>query len=98
MGGVTATRLTSPGLVVGTPHYMAPEQITGEPVDSRTDLFAAGAILFEMLSGSPAFGGSIALGVIHKVLHEQPPALVGSPVINALDAIIHRALAKAPAS
>ena len=98
MADVTATRLTSPGLVVGTPHYMAPEQITGDRVDSRTDLFAAGAILFEMLSGNPAFGGGIALGVIHKVLHEQPPALVGSPQVNALDAIIHRALAKAAAS
>jgi serine/threonine protein kinase/tetratricopeptide (TPR) repeat protein len=98
MGDVTATRLTSPGLVVGTPHYMAPEQITGERVDPRTDVFAAGAILFEMLSGQPAFGGGVALGVIHKVLHEQPPALVGSPLVNAIDAIIHRALAKPPAS
>ena len=98
MADGTATRLTSPGLVVGTPHYMAPEQITGDRVDSRTDVFAAGAMLFEMLSGNPAFAGGLALGVIHKVLHEQPPALVGSPLVNALDAIIHRALAKAPAS
>ncbi len=94
----TATRLTSPGLVVGTPHYMAPEQITGDPVDSRTDLFAAGSILFEILSGNPAFAGGTALGVIHRVLHEQPPALVGSPLVNALDAIIHRALSKGAAS
>ena len=98
MPDVAATRLTSPGMVVGTPHYMAPEQVTGEGVDARTDLFAAGTILFEMLSGHPAFGGDLAVGVLHKVLHEQPPALVGSPLVNALDAIIHRALAKSPAS
>jgi TolB-like protein/tetratricopeptide (TPR) repeat protein len=61
-------------------------------------VFAAGAILFEMLSGNPAFAGGLALGVIHRVLHEQPPALVGSPLVNALDAIIHRALAKSAAS
>ena len=42
---------------MGTPRYMAPEQVTGEPVDARSDLFAAGAILFEMLAGRPAFGG-----------------------------------------
>jgi serine/threonine-protein kinase len=98
LNDVTATRLTTPGMVVGTPHYMAPEQITGDAVDARADIFAAGSILFEMLGGQPAFGGSVATGVVHKVLHEQPPALVGSPLVNALDAIIHRALAKAPAS
>jgi len=49
--------LTGPGVVLGTPRYMAPEQLTGEPVDHRCDLFAAGAILFEMLAGRPAFVG-----------------------------------------
>lgn len=93
---VTATRLTSPGLVVGTPHYMAPEQIRGERVDARADLFAAGAILFEMLTGQVAFGGGTPMDVLQKVLHEQPPAVVGSPLVNALDAVIHRALAKKP--
>jgi serine/threonine protein kinase/tetratricopeptide (TPR) repeat protein len=97
-GDVSATRLTGPGLLVGTPHFMAPEQITGAAVDARTDIFAAGAILFEMLSGQPAFRGAIAVDVLQKVLHEQPPALLGSPLVSALDAIIHRALAKAPAA
>jgi serine/threonine protein kinase len=89
-----ATRLTNPGVVIGTPHYMAPEQITGGPVDSRTDLFSAGAILFEMLSGQVAFGGDSTVEVLHKVLHDQPPALIGSTLVSALDRAIHRALAK----
>jgi serine/threonine protein kinase/tetratricopeptide (TPR) repeat protein len=91
-----ATRLTSPGLVVGTPQYMAPEQVTGAALDARTDLFAAGAIIFEMLSGHAAFAGTTAVDVLQKVLHEQPPALLGSALVLALDAIIHRALAKKP--
>ena len=53
----TATELTRVGIVMGTPRYMAPEQVNGEAVDARSDLFAAGAILFEMLSGRPAFAG-----------------------------------------
>jgi serine/threonine protein kinase len=51
----TTTRLTAPGIIVGTTHYMAPEQITGEPIDGRVDLFAVGAILFECLTGHLAF-------------------------------------------
>src|SRR5262245_55616614 len=53
----SAIDLTQSGLVMGTPRYMAPEQVTGDPVDARADLFAAGAILFEMLAGRPAFNG-----------------------------------------
>lgn len=92
--GTTATRLTSPGLLVGTPQYMAPEQIVGAELDARGDLFAAAAILFEMLSGRPAFPGASPFDVIQKVLHEQPPALLGPPIVSALDAVIHRGLAK----
>ena len=55
-----ASELTRTGIVMGTPRYMAPEQVTGEAVDRRSDLFAAGAILFEMLSGRPAFGGRMS--------------------------------------
>jgi serine/threonine protein kinase/tetratricopeptide (TPR) repeat protein len=93
----TATHITSPGLVVGTPQYMAPEQITGATLDARTDLFAVGITLFEMLSGESAFGGT-PVDVLQKVLHEHPPALLGSPLVTALDGIIHRALAKKPAA
>jgi len=82
---------------VGTPRYMAPEQVTGEAIDARTDLFATGAILFEMLAGRPAFGGRNVVEILHATLHEHPPALTGSPAVAAADRVIHRALAKRPA-
>jgi eukaryotic-like serine/threonine-protein kinase len=93
----SATGLTRTGMVMGTPRYMAPEQVTGEPVDARTDLFAAGAILFEILAGRPAFGGRTVIDILHATLHEQPPALTGSPGVAAMDRVIRRALAKRPA-
>ena len=89
--------LTRPGFVMGTPRYMAPEQIMGEPVDARGDLFATGAILFEMLAGRPAFTGKTVGEVLHATLSEQPPALSGSPSVAAVDRVIRRALAKRPA-
>jgi serine/threonine protein kinase len=93
----TATAITREGIAVGTPRYMAPEQVTGEAADTRSDLFAAGAILFEMLAGRPAFGGPTVVDVLHATLHEQPPALSGSPAVAAVDRVIRRALAKRPA-
>ena len=89
--------LTGTGIMVGTPRYMAPEQVTGEALDARSDLFAAGAILFEMLAGRPAFAGRNAVEILHATLHEQPPALTGSPAVAAVDRVIRRALAKRPA-
>jgi eukaryotic-like serine/threonine-protein kinase len=89
--------LTVPGMVMGTPRYMAPEQIFGDTVDGRSDLFAAGAILFEMLAGRPAFTGTTMAEIIHATQYEQPPALTGSPSVAALDRVIRRALAKRPA-
>jgi len=93
----SATELTRTGMLVGTPRYMAPEQVTGEDLDPRTDLFATGAILFEMLAGRPAFAGANVVEILHATLHEQPPALVGSPAIAAADRVIRQALAKRPA-
>jgi TolB-like protein len=94
---VDATSLTLPGVVLGTPKYMAPEQARGLELDGRTDLFAAGAILFELLSGRPAFNGPSAIEVMYAVVNEQPPALLGSFAVIAADRVIQRALAKAPA-
>jgi TolB-like protein/predicted Ser/Thr protein kinase len=92
-----ATGLTRTGIVMGTPRYMAPEQVTGEAVDARSDLFAAGAILFEMLAGRPAFNGRTIAEVLHATRYEQPPALSGSPAVAAVDRVIRRAMAKRPA-
>jgi serine/threonine protein kinase len=92
----TATSLTHGGTVLGTPSYMAPEQVTRGAVDSRCDLFAAGALLFELLAGRRAFGGRTAVDILHATLHEQPPALTGTPAVTAVDRVIRRALAKRP--
>jgi serine/threonine-protein kinase len=91
---VTTAGLTRAGVVVGTPRYMAPEQVTGDPVDARSDLFAVGAILFEMLAGRPAFEGRTLIDVLHATVHRQPPALTGSPAVAAMDRVIRRALSK----
>jgi TolB-like protein len=96
----TTTRQTAPvtleGTILGTLHDMSPEQIPGEVVDRRTDLFALGAVLFEMIMGNRAFPGRTAMEVCHCTLYEQPPALGGSPVATAADRVIRRALAKRP--
>jgi serine/threonine protein kinase/tetratricopeptide (TPR) repeat protein len=91
-----ATDVTRTGMLMGTPRYMAPETVKGETVDARSDLFAAGAILFEMLSGRPAFGGQTIAEVIHATVYEQPPALSGSSMVAAIDRVIRQALAKRP--
>ena len=92
----TNLALTSPGALVGTPQYMAPEALQGQAVDHRTDLFAAGAVLYEMLAGRPAFIGGSLIDVAHAVIHTAPPVLTGSPAVVAVDRVINRALAKRP--
>jgi TolB-like protein len=90
------TRLTMPGTVIGTPQYASPEQLRGQPVDERADLFAAGAVLYEMLAGKPPFAGKSAVEVFHAIMYEQPPVLTGGPAVAALDRVVNRALAKRP--
>lgn len=93
---ITESRITQQGAVVGTPPYMAPEQFRGEPVDARTDLFAMGAVVFEMLTASRAFPGATPVEVYHKTLYEPPQALGGSPAAMVVDRVVRRALAKSP--
>ncbi|MGH9657750.1 MAG: serine/threonine-protein kinase, partial [Bryobacteraceae bacterium] len=95
-GAETATNLTMPGTMAGTPRYMSPEQVRGEDASTRSDLFAAGIVLFEMLSGKPAFSGHSLAEIFHSVVFEQPAPLEGSGIVAAADRVIRRALAKKP--
>jgi len=69
-----ATTLTQVGVTVGTPAYMSPEQAAGDEIDGRSDLFALGCVLYEMLTGEPAFTGSTVQAVIAKRFHYSPPS------------------------
>jgi serine/threonine protein kinase/tetratricopeptide (TPR) repeat protein len=92
----TLTGGTMSGEFLGTPRYASPEQFCGEPIDARSDVFAVGAITFEMLTGQPAFGGRTFGEIAHAVLHVRPPALMGSPAIVSMGRIVHRALERLP--
>ena len=93
---LVSDELTRPGLVVGTPRYMSPEQARGEPVDARTDIWSLAAVLYEMLAGRPPFLRESVVDTLHAIIHEEPPPLWGSPAVAALDGVIHRALSKKP--
>jgi len=90
--------LTQDGSVVGTPNYMSPEQYQGLAVDARSDLFSAGAVLYELLCGERPFAGSNFAEVGQKLLHADPPDLRERSVAvsAALKAAVDRALAKSP--
>ena len=90
------TRLTGPGTIFGTPQYMPPEAVLGRPVDARGDIFAAGVVLYEMLTGNAPFGGASVPAVVHAIAYEHPPALGGSPAIAAVDRVVHKAISKRP--
>ena len=85
-------------VVLGTAGYLAPEQIRGEPVDGRTDLFAFGAILFEMLTGARPFAHQHTIDTLHAILHEPTPIALAemADVPAPLTAIVTRLLEKAP--
>ena len=89
--------LTASGMLVGTPRYMAPEQLLGAQIDARVDLFAAGTLLYEMISGQPPFTEENAMRLFHAIVYESAPNLAGSAAIVAINRIIQRAMVKAPA-
>jgi len=97
--GITLTSSpTAAGMVMGTASYMAPEQVRGQDVDARTDIFAFGAVLFEMLSGKRAFLRDTPVETMTAVLKEDPPELADPihPISPALDRIVRRCLEKSP--
>jgi serine/threonine-protein kinase len=92
-------RLTATGRAMGTPHYMSPEQAMGKLVDGRSDLYAAGVMLYEMLVGFPPFDGADSYSIGYKHVHETaaPPDVVDSRIPVSLSQIVMRCLAKVPA-
>ena len=90
--------MTSTGQVLGTPNYMAPEQVKGRPLDGRSDLFSFGVILYEMLTGEKPFVGQNVTTIIYKIVNENPiaPRDLDVTVHPGLSAIVTRALAKSP--
>ena len=93
------TILTTPGMILGTVGYMAPEQVRGQSVDHRADIFAFGAILYEMVCGARAFTGESPADVMTAILKSQPDPLPASAQVPvALERVIMRCLDKSPSA
>src|SRR5262249_31245111 len=93
------TRMTRTGALLGTPGYMAPEQArSGQIIDARADVFALGCVLFECLTGAPAFKGDHIMSILAKILFEEAPRVreIRHEVPADLDALVSRMLAKDP--
>jgi TolB-like protein/Tfp pilus assembly protein PilF len=90
--------LTHEGIIVGTPHYMSPEQARGGPVDPRSDIFSLGVMLYEMAAGERPFRGSTSIELLSSVLKDTPPAVTEtkSELPRHLGRVIGRCLEKAP--
>ncbi len=94
----TARHLTSAGMVVGTPGYMSPEQVRAQPLDHRTDIFALGTVMYEMLCGRSPFESESAVETMHAVLNTEPPMLLAlaPDVPPALETIVRHCMEKNP--
>jgi TolB-like protein/Flp pilus assembly protein TadD len=94
----TRTALTSEGMLMGTAPYMSPEQLEGQPVDHRTDIFALGVVLYEMANGSRPFRGDTSAAVVSSILRDDPPALseVKANLPRHLGRVVQHCLEKDP--
>ncbi len=91
-------QITKSGVMIGTLHYMSPEQIRGEKLDGRTDIFSAGCILYELLAGVRPFPGESATSILYNIVHETPKPVIdkNSDLPQEVQRVIDRALAKKP--
>jgi serine/threonine protein kinase len=94
----TLLQRTQPGLVLGTPSYMSPEQVRGQPADHRSDIFSFGCVLYEMLTGARAFRRDTPVESMNAVLKEEPPELSAAnpKIAPALERLVRRCLEKDP--
>ena len=94
---IESSNMTQAGTIMGTPAYMSPEQFMGQTVDARTDLYSAGVLLFQLLTGERPFEGSMAT-IMHKALHTTPPRPSDLSVTapTGLDPVVARAMARRP--
>ncbi|MBV9845667.1 MAG: Stk1 family PASTA domain-containing Ser/Thr kinase [Kutzneria sp.] len=92
--------VTQTAAVIGTAQYLSPEQARGEAVDARSDVYAAGCVLFELMTGQPPFTGDSPVSVAYQHVREEPPApsSLNPNVTSALDSIVLKAMAKGPAN
>lgn len=95
-GGGDAETLTRTGVMLGTPAYMAPEALRGDPVDARADQFSFGVLLYELLTGEHPFGGAGDVGTVARILEAEPPGPAGPERPPALVRVVTTCLAKAP--
>ncbi|OGD26481.1 MAG: hypothetical protein A2Y56_13460 [Candidatus Aminicenantes bacterium RBG_13_63_10] len=95
---ISTSTMTQTNMIMGTPYYMSPEQISGRKVDNRADIFALGGILYELLTGQKAFPGDNLTTVIYKIINEEPLPIrsMKKNLPEGLDFIVSKALAKAP--
>ncbi len=90
-----ATELTMTGTVVGSPHYLSPEQVRGEELDGRSDLFSLGVVLYELLGGRRPFQGETLTTLVYQILHQEPPPIELRPELGTkLPETLARLLAK----
>src|ERR1700676_1535092 len=92
--------ITGQGMMLGTLQYMAPEQVEAKEVDARTDIFAFGAVVYEMATGKKAFEGKTSASVMAKILEAEPPSMASLQPMTppALDHVVKKCLAKEPES
>ena len=94
----TTAPMTRPGVLVGTPAYMSPEQVDGKPADARSDVFSVGTLLYEMLAGQRPFRGDSPVSLLSAILRDSPPPLrsLRPDVPRYLQRVVERCLAKNP--